>query len=34
MAYTQKKWSYKHEPEAGSEEHKLHEVLKNPRDWI
>ncbi|CAF0870183.1 unnamed protein product [Brachionus calyciflorus] len=28
------KWTYKHEPEVGSEEHKLFQVLKNPKDWL
>ncbi|XP_052812051.1 oxygen-dependent coproporphyrinogen-III oxidase-like [Mya arenaria] len=27
-------WEYCHEPEPGSEEAKLTEVLKNPRDWV
>ncbi|WAR07860.1 HEM6-like protein [Mya arenaria] len=29
-----KSWEYCHEPEPGSEEAKLTEVLKNPRDWV
>lgn len=28
------RWSYKHEPREGSEEHKLWKVLKTPKDWI
>lgn len=28
------KWTYKHEPEEGSEESKLTELLKNPKEWI
>ncbi|KAJ3327435.1 Coproporphyrinogen-III oxidase [Blyttiomyces sp. JEL0837] len=28
------RWEYSHEPEAGSPEAKLMEVLKNPRDWV
>ena len=28
------RWEYKYKIEAGSEESKLQEVLKNPRDWI
>ncbi|CAM3353603.1 oxygen-dependent coproporphyrinogen oxidase [Aequorivita lipolytica] len=27
-------WKYYHQPEAGSEEEKLVEVLRNPKDWI
>ncbi|PKA82857.1 coproporphyrinogen oxidase [Ulvibacter sp. MAR_2010_11] len=27
-------WKYDHHPEEGSEEEKLIEVLKNPKDWI
>ena len=27
-------WRYDHQPEAGSEEAKLLEVLKNPREWV
>ncbi len=27
-------WKYDHNPEKGSEEEKLVEVLKNPKDWI
>ncbi len=27
-------WKYDHQPEAGSEEEKLVEVLRNPKDWI
>ena len=27
-------WRYDHQPEEGSEEAKLLEVLKNPIDWI
>lgn len=27
-------WVYNHEPEAGSEEDKLMEILKNPKDWV
>jgi coproporphyrinogen III oxidase len=27
-------WVYDHHPEAGSDEEKLLEVLKNPVDWI
>lgn len=27
-------WKYDHHPEPGSEEEKLVEVLKNPKDWI
>lgn len=27
------RWQYMHEPEEGSDEAKLMEVLKNPRDW-
>ena len=30
----QVQWVYDHSPEAGSEEEKLLEVLKNPRDWL
>lgn len=28
------RWDYDHHPEKGSEEEKLIEVLKNPRDWV
>lgn len=28
------RWRYMHEPEAGSPEAELMEVLKNPRDWV
>ena len=28
------KWEYKYIPEEGSPEHRLLEVLRNPRDWI
>ncbi|XP_032665050.1 oxygen-dependent coproporphyrinogen-III oxidase [Odontomachus brunneus] len=28
------KWEYMHEPEAGSKESQLLEVLRNPRDWL
>lgn len=28
------RWEYMHEPAFGSEEAKLMEVLKTPRDWI
>jgi len=28
------KWEYMHEPEAGSKESQLLEVLKNPKDWL
>ncbi|XP_033326797.1 oxygen-dependent coproporphyrinogen-III oxidase [Megalopta genalis] len=28
------KWQYMHEPEADSQEAKLIEVLKNPKDWL
>ncbi len=27
-------WKYNHQPDAGSEEEKLIEVLKNPKNWI
>lgn len=27
-------WQYNHHPEKGSEEEKLIEVLKNPKDWV
>jgi len=27
-------WVYDHQPEAGSEEEKLIEVLKNPKEWV
>jgi coproporphyrinogen III oxidase len=27
-------WVYDHQPEAGSEEEKLIDVLKNPKDWV
>ena len=27
-------WAYAHEPAVGSEEARLVEVLKNPRDWV
>lgn len=27
-------WRYNHEPESGSEEEKLVNVLKNPREWV
>lgn len=27
-------WEYCHEPEPGSEEAKLLQVLKHPRDWV
>src|SRR5690606_19442232 len=27
-------WAYDHHPEPGSEEAKLSNVLKNPRDWV
>ena len=27
-------WKYNHEPEPGSEEAKLLDVLKNPKEWI
>ena len=27
-------WKYDHHPEAGSEEEKLVDVLKNPKDWV
>jgi coproporphyrinogen III oxidase len=28
------RWEYKHEPEPGSREAELVEVLRNPVDWI
>ncbi len=28
------RWDYDHQPESGSEEQKLINVLKNPRDWV
>lgn len=28
------KWEYMHEPPKDSEESKLLEILKNPKDWI
>ena len=28
------RWEYNHHPEAGSEEEKLIEVLKHPKDWV
>ncbi|KAI8140483.1 Coproporphyrinogen III oxidase [Fennellomyces sp. T-0311] len=28
------RWEYMHEPEAGTEETELLDVLKNPRDWV
>ncbi|KAI8885849.1 hypothetical protein K501DRAFT_331702 [Backusella circina FSU 941] len=28
------RWEYMHEPEVGTKEEDLEEVLKNPRDWI
>ena len=28
------RWEYNHHPEQGTEEHKLVEVLKNPRNWV
>tara|TARA_R110002049_G_scaffold55337_3_gene153614 strand:+ start:14578 stop:14688 length:111 start_codon:yes stop_codon:yes gene_type:complete len=27
-------WAYGHHPEKGSEERKLLEVLKNPKEWV
>ena len=27
-------WKYMYTPEEGSEEHKMLEVLKNPREWV
>lgn len=27
-------WKYDHHPEPGSEEEKLVDVLKNPKDWV
>lgn len=27
-------WKYDHKPAPGSEEEKLHEVLKNPKNWV
>jgi len=27
-------WKYNHHPEAGSEEAKLIDVLKTPKDWV
>jgi hypothetical protein len=28
------KWEYMNVPEEGSEEYKLMEILKNPKEWI
>lgn len=28
------KWEYMHEPPKNSEESKLLEILRNPKDWI
>jgi coproporphyrinogen III oxidase len=28
------RWQYMHEPEAGSREERLLEVLKNPKEWV
>ena len=28
------RWEYMHEPEPGTEERELLDVLKNPKDWI
>lgn len=28
------RWQYNHHPEPGSEEHRLIEVLQNPREWV
>lgn len=28
------RWEYQHQPETESEEHKLLEVLRTPKDWI
>jgi coproporphyrinogen III oxidase len=27
-------WKYKYEPEAGSPESKLQQILRNPKEWI
>lgn len=34
VTYQKQKWEYMHSPPEGTQEAKLTEVLKNPRDWL